>query len=327
MPTMQQIHLDQALSDFGYGVLQDSSEHVAGGFFPITEVDQLSNKYHVLPRNPFVRGDTRLSTSLSEAPTFNFELSNDNYNCEIRRQGADVDEYKLRNADAVARRMYEEGATRIATLNLLLTHEIEWAAKFFLAGVWGKTVTGVAAAPGANQFLQWNDAASDPLADIGAAMLYVKLNGGLKPNRMLLGAEVWDVLSRHPKIVDRVKYTSADAIGPAIVARLLGLERIVVAGAAKATNAVGQAETYAFVHGKKALLAFCGENGVGDLMPSAGRVFAWRGLNPGAIASRILGVDVIPMPLKKGVRYESAISYDNKMTGQQLGYFFETAVA
>ena len=31
MPTMQQVHLDQALSEFGYGVLQDSSEHVAGG--------------------------------------------------------------------------------------------------------------------------------------------------------------------------------------------------------------------------------------------------------------------------------------------------------
>jgi hypothetical protein len=327
MPTMQQVHLDAALSDFGYGVLQDSSEHVAGGFFPITEVDQLSNKYHVLPRNPFVRGDARLSTPLSEAPTFNFELSSDNYNCEIRRQGADVDQYKLQNADTVARRLYEEGATRIAVDNLLLTHEIEWAAKFFVAAVWGKTVTGVAAAPGANQFLQWNDANSDPEKDIDDGRVSVKLNGGLWPNRLLVGAEAWIALKRHPKIVDRVKHTSAEAITPAIVARLFGLERIVVAGAAKATNAVGQAEAYAFVHGKKALLAYCGENGVGDMMPSAGRVFAWRGLNPGAIASRILGVERLEMPLKKGVRYEAAMSWDNKMTGQQLGYFFETAVA
>jgi hypothetical protein len=327
MPTMQQVHLDKALSEFGYGVLQDSSEHVAGGFFPITEVDNLSDKYHVLPRNPFARGDAPLHQSLAEAPAFNFELSSDNYNCEIRRQAADVDAYKIQNADAVARRLYEEGATRISVDNLLLTHEIGWGARFFVAGVWGKTVTGVAAAPGANQFLQWNDANSDPLKDVDDGRMYVKLNGGLWPNRLLVGAEVWSVLSRHPKIVDRVKYTSAAAIGPDMVARLMGLERIVVAGAARATNAVGQTEAYAFVHGKKALLAYCGANGTGDLMPSAGRVFAWRGLNPGAIQSRILSVERIEMPLKKGWRYEAAMSYDNKLTGQQLGYFFDAAIA
>lgn len=327
MPTQQQIHLDAALSEFGYGVLQDTSEHVGGGFFPFTEVDQLSNKYHVLPRNPFLRGDAPKTASLQEAPTFEFELSSDNYNIEVRRRGADVDEYKLRNADPVARRMMEQGATRVSVDNLLLAHEIEWAAKYFVTGVWGKSVTGVAAAPGANQFLQWNDANSDPEKDIDDARLYVKLNGGLWPNRLLVGAQTWMALKRHPKIVDRVKHTSREAITPDIVARLFGLDRIVIAGAAKATNAVGQAETYDFVHGKKALLAYCGENGSGDLMPSAGRVFTWRGLNPGAVAARILTVEIIPMPLKKGQRYESALGWDNKMTGQQLGYFFETAVA
>ncbi len=327
MPPMQQLHLDQALSEFGYGVLQDSSEHVAGGFFPITEVDELSNKYHVLPRNPFMRGDAPLHQSLSEAPAFNFDLSSDNYNCDIRRRGADVDSYKLDNADPVARRMYEEGATTVSVGNLLLAHEIEWAAKFFVPSVWGKTVTGVAATPGANQFLQWNDANSDPEKDMDDGRTYVKLNGGLWPNRLLLGVEAWMTLKRHPKIVDRVKHVSADAITPAIVARLFQIDRIVVAGAARATNPVGQPETYAFVHGKKALLAYCGDNGVGDLMPSAGRVFTWRGQNSSAIQSRILSVERIPMPLKKGYRFEAAMNWDNKMTGQQLGYFFESAVA
>jgi hypothetical protein len=252
----------------------------------------------VLPRNPFVRGDDAKSASLQEAPSFEFELSSDNYNCETHRRGADVDVYKLDNADPVARRMMEQGATRISVDNLLLQHEIAWSARFFVAGVWGKTVTGVAAAPGADQFLQWNDVNSDPEKDIDDAKLHVKLNGGLWPNALLVGPYTWNALKRHPKFVNRITPTSRENITPGIVAALLGLDRVVVAGASKATNAVGQAETYGFVHGKKALLAHVGQSGMGDLMPSAGRI-----------------------------RFESAMAYDNKLTGAQLGYFFETAVA
>jgi hypothetical protein len=326
MPTMPQVHLDQALSDFAYGVLQDSSEHVAGGFMPITEVDHLSNLYHVMPRNPFVRGDAQPRGALQEAPSFEFELSKDNYNCTPYSRGADIDSFKLDNADPMPRRLMEQGATAIATENLLLTHEIAWSNQFFNTGVWGRDLVGVAGAPAANQFRKWSDANSDPEKDIDDARTWIRLNGGLWPNRLLLGVNVWMSLKRHPKIVDRIKYTSRESITPTLVAGLFGLDRIVVAGAAKATNAVGQAESYDWVHGDKALLAFCGENGTGDLMPSAGRVFTWRGANPGAITSRTIAVERIPMPLKKGWRYEATANWDNKRTGQNLGFFFDSAI-
>ncbi len=327
MPPMQQVHVDAALSEFGYGVLQDNSEHVAGGFFPFTEDDQLSNKYHVLPRNPFMRGDATKHASLQEAPTFEFELSQDNFNCEIFRRGADVDEFKLRNADPVARRMMEEGAVRIAVDNLLLQHEVAWTAKYFTTGKWGLDLTGVNAGPVGNQFLRWNDANSDPEADIDRGKLQIKLAGGLWPNAILVGVEVFMALKRHPKILNRIIPTSRENVTPQILATMFGLDRMIVAGASMATNAVGQPDTYAFVHGKHALLAYVGKSGKGDLMPSAGRVFTWAGLNPGALQSRTLTVERIPMPLKKGVRYEAALAYDNKVTGQPLAVFYNTAIA
>jgi hypothetical protein len=326
VPPMQQLHIDAALSEFGYGVLQDSSEHVAGGFFPFTEVDHLSDKYHVLPREPFMRGDATKHASLQEAPTFEFELSTDNYNVELFRRGADVDNFKLLNADPIARRLMEEGATRIVVDNLLLQHEVAWAGDFFTTGKWGTDLTGVNAAPGAGQFLRWNDANSDPEKDIDDAKLVIKLNGGLWPNALLVGPQVWMALKRHPKFLNRIVPTSRENITPQIVAALLGLDRIVVAGAAVATNVTGQASSFGFVHGKHALLAYVGKSGQGELMPSAGRIFTWRGLNPGALQSRILTVERIPMPLKKGTRYEAAMAYDNKVTGSQLAVFFNTAV-
>ncbi len=325
MPTMQQVHVDQALSDFGYGVIQDASVYVMGGFFPMTEVDQLSNKYHVVSRNPFVRGDAKPRTPLTESPTYEFELSQENYSVVPYSRASDVDRFKLANADPVARRLMEEGATRVAVENLLLAHEIEAAAKFFAPGVWGTTVTGVTGVPGAGQFLRWSDANSDPERDVDEGRRIVRLSGGLWPNRLLVGVDVWFALKRHPKIVDRIKHTSREAITTEMVAALFGLERIVVAGAAKATNAVGQAEAYAFVHGAMALLAYCGENGTGDLMPSAGRCFAWKGLNPGAMESHVLAVSRLEMPLKKGIRYEAEMAWDNKVTGQKLGYYYDQA--
>lgn len=327
MPPIQQVHLDAALSEFGYGVLQGSEDHIAGGFLPFTEVDHLSDKYHVLPRNPFLRGDATKNSSLQEAPTFDFELSQDNFNLDIWRRGADVDDFKLRNADSIARRMMEQGATRIVVDNLLLQHELAWAARYFVPGVWGTTLTGVNSAPAGGQFLRWNDVNSDPEKDIDDAKLLIKLNGGLWPNALLVGPEVWMALKRHPKFLNRIVPTSRENITPQIVAALLGLDRVVVAGAARATNVQGQAESYAFVHGKHALLAYVGQSGQGELMPSAGRVFVWSGLNPGALQSRILTVERIPMPLKKGTRYEASIAYDNKITGAALAVFFNTAIA
>jgi hypothetical protein len=326
MPPIQQVHLDAALSEFGYGVLQGTDEHIAGGFFPFTEVDHLSDQYHVLPRNPFLRGDATKHASLQEAPTFEFELSKDNYNCQIYRRAADVDEFKLRNADPIARRLMEEGATRISVDNLMLQHEVAWTAQYFTTGKWGLDLTGVNAAPAGPQFLRWNDANSDPEADIDRGKLQIKLQGGLWPNALLVGAEVFMTLKRHPKILNRIIPTSRENVTPQILATMFGVEKVVVAGASVATNTTGQAESYGFVHGKHALLAYVGKSGQGELMPSAGRVFVWRGLNPGALQSRILTVERIPMPLKKGVRYEAATAYDNKVTGSQLAVFYNTAI-
>jgi hypothetical protein len=325
MPTMQDVHIDQALSDYAFGVLQDNQNHVAGGFFPIQEVDHLSDQYYVLPRNQFARGDAKPRQGNAESAGFDFELSKDNFNCVPYALHSDVDQRKLSNSDNP--RLYEEAATRVAVDNLLLTHEIDWANAYFKTGVWGKDYTGVASGPTGDQFLRWDDAAADPEKDVDKGKRQIYLAGGKEANALLVGFDVWLALKKCPKIIDRVKYTSADSISTAVVARLLGVEKLIVAQSTKATNAVGAADAYDFVHGKGAMLAHVGENGGGELQASAGRIFAWKGVNPGALRSRTLSVARIEIPLKKSVRFEAETNWGHKVTGQQLAAFFATAVA
>jgi len=149
----------------------------------------------------------------------------------------------------------------------------------------------------------------------------IKLLGGLTPNVLVLGFETWQVLQDHPTLVDRIKFVSDQMISQQIAARLLGVERIVVADAVKATNAVGQPDSYAFVHGRHALLAYASAN-PGPLSPSAGYVFSWVGVNNGSSVA----VKVIDKPLTDSVRYEAEVSWAAKITGAQLGFFYADAV-
>jgi len=319
-PTRQDVHIDRALSDFSIGILQDDSAFVAGGIFPLVEVDKMSDRYYVLPPNPFARGDAKPRGANQESAGFTFELSNDNYNVEVYARHTDVDNKLLRNADDP--RLIEESAVRLVTDNIRLTHEVAWAQRFFRRGVWGTDVTGVNTTPGAGQFRRWSDyASSDPRRDIKAAIRAVKVKGGLKPNVLALGYDVWQALQDHPTFVDRVKFTSDANISRQIVARMLDIERIVVFEATKATNPVGAAEAYDFVFGRHAFLCYASSN-PGPLSPSAGYVFSWRGTNNG----RTVAVKVLDKPLHDATRYEAEVNWDHKVTGANLGYFFEEAV-
>jgi len=320
MPTAQSVHIDRALSDFSIGIIQEPNRRVAGDFFPITETDHKSDKYHILDRNPFARGDAKPRGPNEESAGFEFTLSDDSFAVKEFALHTDVPAQTLANADPQARRLIEEARTRLVTENILLTHEVEWTTKYFTTGVWGTDEVGGTAFP------RWDDYAnSDPVKDVDRARRAIIIDGGKVPNAILVGYDVWTALKNHPFFVDRIKHVSDQAISQDIVARFLEVDKLIVASAVKATNAVGAAATYDFVLGKNALLAHVGPAGSGEFMASAGRIFAWRGTG-GPGANMVAAVSVIDRPLHKSVRYEVEMNWDDKVTGAQLGYFFSLAV-
>lgn len=329
MPTsMQEIHIDAPLSTFSVGIIEEG-ERVFGGFFPITPVDHLSNKYYVIDRSPFIRGDSQPRQVGAESAGHTFTLSTDNYNCVRYDEHADVDWDKLRNADNP--RMIEEGATRLAVENLLITQEVRFATGFFASSIWGTTDVG-----GTN-FVTWdNRASSDPIADIERGRRAIKLSGGKAPNKLLLGWDAWIALKHHPLIIERIKAGGTPG-SPAVVtkqavAAVFELDEIVVATAVQATSPVGTAEAsmvYNFVFGKHALLAYVGKSGEGDFMASAARIFAWKGVNEGGVdvMGQTLAVANFDIIERRVTRYEPGMALDFKVTGSKLGYFYSGASA
>jgi hypothetical protein len=204
------------------------------------------------------------------------------------------------------------------TQRLLLRQEREWASTYFTTSVWGTDKTG------GTDFTKWDDATSDPKDDIKAGKAAVLKATGRIPNTLVLGYDVFDALCDHPDFVDRIKYTTPGNITPALLAQMLDVERVLVAKAIYATNVEGETAAYDFVHGKHALLCYVAPR-PGLLVPSAGYIFAWKGVSGGLGAN--VAIKRFRMENLSADRIEGEIAFDDKVVAADLGYFFSSCVS
>lgn len=111
---------------------------------------------------------------------------------------------------------------------------------------------------------QWSDDSSNPPGDIVTGIRTIELATGVKPNRMVVGGQVWwDGLQNNPEIVARVQSTQKLAglttITPALVGQVFGLD-LRVASAIYNTTKEGQTVSLAYSLGKLALLFYSDPN-------------------------------------------------------------------
>jgi hypothetical protein len=130
-------------------------------------------------------------------------------------------------------------------------------------------------------------------------------------------------LQDHPDIVDRYKYTQSEVITEAMLARLFGVQKVLVAGGVKATNVEGETAAMSFIHGKHALLTYVAPR-PSLLTPSAGYIFSWKGVSGQRLHGRH---QEVPHGALESDRIEGQIAFDNKVVATDLGYFFNGAVA
>lgn len=321
-PTRSDVHIDAPLTNISVAYIQKAEDFIAPRVFPIVPVDKQSDKYFTYTKNDWFRDEAQRRAPGTESAGGGYNMSNTSYACDVFAFHKDVPDQVRKNADAPIN--VDRDATQFVTQRLMLRQEVQWVTDYFATGIWGTDVTGVAAAPGASQFLQWNDVASDPITDIEAGKETILSNTGFMPNKLVIGYQVFRRLKHHPDIVDRVKYTSPETITAAMLAKLFELDEVVVAKAVKATNIEGETAAYSFTHGKKALLCHTTPT-PGLLVPSAGYIFAWRGVSGGM--GKTIGVKRFRMEHLASDRVEGEIAFDDKVVATDLGYFFESAVA
>lgn len=322
-PTISQVHIDAILTNISVAYMQKAENFIADKVFPIVPVDKKSNKYFKYDKNDWFRDEAQRRAPGTESAGGGYNLSTDTYSADVWAFHKDVDDQTLANADSPLNPLRE--AAEFVTSRLLLRREVQFISDFMTTGVWATDVTGVSASATTNQFIQWNDYAnSDPIEDIEEAKAKILSTTGYEGNTLVLGYEVFRQLKNHPDIVDRYKYTTSSVITEEMMARLFGVDRILVAKSVRATNNEGATGAYAFNFGKAACLLHSAPN-PGLMTPSAGYIFAWTGVSGGLGAT--IGTSQFRMEYLKASRVEAEVAFDNKVVASDLGYFFATAVA
>jgi hypothetical protein len=320
------VHVSGPLSNVAVRYTQQQRYFVADRVFPLVAVSKQSDLYYVFDRAEANRDEMQLRAPATESAGGTLQQSTQPYYARVWAFHYDIPDPIRANADSPLEP--DRAATRNVIFKALLKREVLFAQNFMATGVWGYGVTGAAATPASGEVVDWSDAASTPIEDVAEALTTVQMQTGLRPNKFVMGQQVWDALKNHPDIIDRIKYSSGND-NPAIVnlraiAALFEVDEIFVMGAIQNSGQEGAAESNAFLAGKDALLLYA-PSSASLIEPSAGYTFAWTGLlGSSAQAGRIKKFRLEHLEVD---RVEIEMAFDQKKTAADLGYFFNDIVA
>jgi len=326
-PTRGDVHVNKPLTNISIAYMQEASNFVADTVFPNIPVPQQADRYYTYDRGFFNRDEMEERAPGTESAGSGYNVDNTpTYYARVYAFHHDVPDQIRANVDSVLQP--DSDATKLVSHKALIKREKLWVAKYFIPATWTFDVDGVAAAPGAGQVLQWNDANSTPIEDVALAQDAILEETGQLANVLVVGRQVWTALKNHPDIIDRVKYGQTPGgtakISLQALADLFEVERIVVMNAIENTAKEGQANDHAFIGGKKALLVFSTKS-PGLQVPTAGYTFSWTGfLGAGAMGGRI---KKFRMEALESDRIEIQMAFDQKLVSADLGYFWDTIVA
>ena len=324
MLTPSAVHIDQPLTNLTLAYVQEQSNFIADKVFPTVGVNRQSDKYYIYDRAGMNRGGERKALApRTEVKRIGMSVSNDSYYADVFGLGMDFDDQTLANEDA-ALEIRAAGAQTLVT-NLLIDREVDFANTFFSAGVWGSQATP------ANLWSDYTN--STPITDVTNARRTMQLkSGGFKPNTMVVGKEVRDILINHPDILNRLNggatVDNTAKVTDAKLAEIFEVENFYVMEAVQNTSKEGIAESNAFIGGKHALLVHT-PSSAGLMTPAAGLTFAWNNLQ----GVQNLGITVESFSddalRRVGVaeHIQAKMAYDMKVVGADLGYFFNSVIA
>lgn len=259
LPTKSDQHVNAPLTDLSVQYAQSLDKFAADRLAPVHATDKESGLFFKFTKDYWGRDEMKVRGPGAEAVEAGYGVTTDSYACIPYAVKKMIPDQIRANADEVLDQ--DRNAMQFLTRLERIKREKAFVAACMAASKWSTDKTGVAAAPGAGQFLQWNDAASTPVENIRAYCTEIeKLTlGAARPNAMGVAQPVWDALADHPDIVDRLKYGgqlqgSLAKVTPAMVAALLDLDEVIVMGAVENTAIEGATFAGSYIAGKGAVL-------------------------------------------------------------------------
>jgi len=320
-PTSSDVHADAALTDFSLAYIQDNQNFIGGNAIPTFPVEHKSDLYFVFNKDDWMRDDAvKVRAENEEAPQSGFTLSKQNYNATPWWTAVPLSQMTQANTDPGL--PLDKAAAQLVTQRMMIRRERLFATNFMLStSGWATTKNGTAG--GGTDFTSWDDYASDPEKNMDDAKNLMVKTTGFEGNVFTVGYSVHQALKRHPIIKDRIKYTSAESITAAIIAKFFELDEYHVSKASySSTNEGAASKTQNFAVPSNALLTY--KEGAPTLMsPTAATIFCWSkltGMNDAGVR-----IDQYYDEKKKQDVIRGEFAFAMVISGSDLGYLFKDA--
>lgn len=330
-PTLSQVHVAAPLTNIAVAYMQDNGNYIADKIFPIVPVEFQSDLYYKWSKDDFFRDEAQLRADGMESAGSGLNLTTASYAAKVWALHKDIGDQMRRNADPAVD--IEVAVTRALMQKLLIRRDRQFASTYLTSGIWGTDITGVTTPPGGGQAYVWSDGVnSDPFTDVANGQTTILQNTGQEANKLVLGWPVYQALRKHPLVIDRIKYTmqaDAKAITPELLAGAFDVDQVVVAKAAYNSSAEGATSaSYSFAVGKVALLCHAAPE-PGLMVPSAGYIFGWAGLEGNNADGVSAWSEPVPNRGRPGstIRCEAEMAFDMQIVGSDLGYMFNGIVS
>lgn len=264
MIVQQDVVVDPALSNLSIRYTNDT--FIADQLLPMIKVGKQTGKYFVYDKaNLRIDNTTRAAgaganeTDFGVAPTGVFACDDHALKGFIAQEIQD-------QADAPLNPLIDE--TESITEKLMLDRENNAATLLQNTANLTQNVT-------LSGTSQWSDYSnSDPIGDIRTARSTVHQNTFKKPNTLAMSKLVFDMLSEHPQIIERIKYSALGVTTEELMAKIFKVNKILVGEAGSNTAKEGQTDSLAYVWGKHCIVAYIAPT-VGIKMLTLGVTFTY----------------------------------------------------
>ncbi len=221
---------------------------VADYLFPVVPVDQRGGKILEFGKEDFELYNTARAPG-ADTKEVQFGHLGKPYALEGHRLMGKVPFEHLQEATQVPGINLGRGAVN-KTQNIILL-SAEYQAAVIARNAANYAASNKAALAGTSRWDDYASGVSDPAADIDTAVESIRAQVGMRPNTVVLSPKAFKAAKRHPKIIDRVKYTGRDSVTLEMLANLFDVERV-VSGDAIYNNAGAMTDVW----GKDVIVAY-----------------------------------------------------------------------
>lgn len=241
----QDVVVDPALSNVSIKYTNDS--FIADQVFPTLAVKKQTGKFYVYDKSN-LRVDKTARAIGSGANEVEHNQTLATFITEDHALKEFIPDEIQDQADAALNPLVD--ATESVTEKLMLDREL--ALSTLLANT--SNVTQNTTLSGTSQWSDYTN--STPIYDVRTARTTVHAATFRKPNTLVLGKQVFDMLCEHPTIIARVQYSQLGVITEELLARVFQVEKVLVGEAGYNSAVEGQTDAMSYVWGKNAWVMY-----------------------------------------------------------------------